>query len=145
MASYSGWKNRIATTMRTNNRMNALLNDSMSILNLVQKKNLRRLRAVSMALAGSCDGVNAVHIAPIDADTCRKPDMDLIHRLIKTTIEEQMSSEKFFSIYNSQISAKFCQILTREIKDKIKEQRYERLVVCLLDVTHVLFYLNVFQ
>lgn len=127
----TGWKNRIATTMRTNSRMNALLNDSMTILNLVQKRNLKRLRAVSMAMAESCDGVNPVKVSPIDADTCRKADMDLIQRIIRTTIEEQMLTEKFFCIYNSQISAKFCQILTREIKDKIKEQRYERWVIFL--------------
>lgn len=112
--------------MRTNSRMNALLNDSMSIMNLIKKKNLIRLRAASTANGEFTDGINPIGIQPINADTCRKANMDLIHRIIRTTVEEQLVTEKFFSIYNPQISTKFCQILTREIKDRIKEQRYER-------------------
>lgn len=130
LAQNNAWKTRITSTMRTNSRMNALLSDSMSIMNLVKKKNLIRLRASSTVFAPEefGDGVNLAGARPVDANNCRKANMDLINRLIRIVIDEQMATEKFFSIYNSQISTKFSQILSREIKDRIKDQRYERLV-----------------
>lgn len=122
----AGWKTRITSTMRTNSRMNALLNDSMNMMNLMKRKNLNRLRAASSAGHEFGDGVNPPGESFIDADTCRKANMERIQRIIQQTIEDQMNEEKFFRIYNSQISAKFCQILSREIKGKVKELRYER-------------------
>lgn len=130
VAQSNAWKTRITTTMRRNSRMNALLSDSMSIMNLVKRKNLIRMRASTVFTAEEFgDGVNLTGAKPVDADNCRKANMDLINRLIRNVVDEQIVTEKFFSIYNSQVSMKFVQILTREIKDRIKEQRYERWVV----------------
>lgn len=129
VAQNNAWKTRITSTMRRNSRMNALLSDSMSLMNLVKRKNLIRMRASHVFTAEEFgDGVNLAGAKPIDADNCRKANMDVINRLIRTVVDEQIATEKFFSIYNSQVSLKFVQILTREIKDRIKEQRYERWV-----------------
>lgn len=137
LAQNNAWKTRITSTMRRNSRMNALLSDSMSIMNLVKRKHLIRMRASSTIFTADefGDGVNLTSASKgIDADNCRKANMDLINRLIRTTIEEQMATEKFFSIYNSQVSMKFTQILTREIKDRIKQERYERCVCVFIDL-----------
>lgn len=137
LAQNNAWKTRITSTMRRNSRMNALLSDSMSIMNLVKRKHLIRMRASSTIFTADefGDGVNLASASKgIDADNCRKANMDLINRLIRTTIEEQMATEKFFSIYNSQVSMKFTQILTREIKDRIKQERYERCVCVFIDL-----------
>lgn len=118
--------------------MNALLSDTMSLHTLVGKrKNLSRLREAIMheASHSSSDSLMRVtaesrlsgsgqHLPPIVPD--ERPNFERIRVLLEETVAEQLDDEKFFRTYNSEISAKFCQILAREMRTKIKLMRLER-------------------
>lgn len=120
MASgFGGWKTKIQSTMHTTNRMNAILNDQFNLTSLGKKKNLSRLKeALQETESTESDEVNAA-VGP-------KVNVEEIHRILKSTIEEQLETEKFFQTYNSQISSKFCQILSREIRSRVKMLKLDR-------------------
>lgn len=132
------WKTRITSTMRTNSRMNALLSDTMSLHTLVGKrKNISRLREAILhetghSSSGSSTRVTAgsklpggAHFLPPTAPE-QRPNFERIRMLLEETVAEQLGEEKFFRNYNSEISAKFCQILAREMRTKIKLMHLER-------------------
>lgn len=124
MASgFGGWKNKIQSTMHSTNRMNALLNDQFNLLSLGKKKNLTRLKEAlqetqQIAETAVSDEVQAVTNPKVNAEEIR--------RILQSTIEEQLQIDKFFQTYNSQISSKFCQILSREIRTRIKMLKHDR-------------------
>lgn len=141
MTSVGGWKNRITSTMHTNSRMNDLLNENMSLMSLGKKKNLHRIKEAMQAEAISAAQTSAggeTSSSDKDAkknDQITKPSADQMNRIIKETIYEQLSEEKFFATYNSQISSKFCQILSREIIRRIKLLNQSRFrVVCFVTI-----------
>lgn len=136
------WKTRITSTMRTNSRMNALLSDTMSLHTLVGKrKNLSRLKEAMKLEAGQTASAasstnnrlvtaesklpGGAHYLPPIAPK-ERPNFERIRLLLEETVAEQLGEEKFFRTYNSEISAKFCQILAREMRTKIKLLHLER-------------------
>lgn len=136
-----GWKTRITSTMRSNNRMNAMLNESsvnLASLMTGKKKNLAKLKEAIAASGGGGGGggvgipAGSVVGSTDGRESCAtvadipKPNMDEIYRILEETICRQLNGEKFFQTYNSQISAKFCQILVREIRNKVKLLNHER-------------------
>lgn len=124
MASgFGGWKNKIESTIHTNTRMNALLNDQFNLLSLGKKKNLNRLKD---ALHETRQGTESVEPGEAKANVNPSINVEEIKRILKSTIEEQLKTDKFFQTYNSQISSKFCQILSREIRGRIKMLRHDR-------------------
>lgn len=136
MTTIGGWKTRIASTMHTNNRMNDLLTENMSLMSLGKKKNLNRIKEAMQAdaiAAVATDNSSDKDAKKIDEIT--KPSVDQMNRIIKDTIDEQLNEEKFFATYNSQISSKFCQILSREIIRRIKLLNQSRFrVVCFVTI-----------
>lgn len=137
-----GWKTRITSTVRSNNRMNALLNEtSVNLASLMmagRKKNFAKLKE-AIASGGahpnpqssdtSTDGHESG--AMVVADDVPKPNMEEVRRLLEETVCRQLQGDKFFQTYNSQISNKFCQILVREIRNQVKLLHLERLVFLL--------------
>lgn len=118
-----GWKTRITSTMRTNSRMNALLNDPVNLMSLGKKKNLNKFKEMiqeTQSNVSSSESKDESAVAEI------KPNIQQIYRILEQTIADQLKEEKFFRTYNSQISGKFCQILAREIRSRIKELKQER-------------------
>lgn len=136
MTNVGGWKTRITSTMHTNSRMNDLLNENMSLMSLGKKKNINRIKEAMQAesVSGQIEDI----ISDKDAnknDQVTKPSADQMNRIIKETIYEQLNEEKFFATYNSQISSKFCQILSREIIRRIKLLNQSRFrVVCFVTI-----------
>lgn len=122
MASGLGWKTKIQSTMHTNSRMNALLNDQFNLLSLGKKKNLSRLKEVLQ------ETIITDSAEPMEEKAVVEPKVNIeeIYRILKSTIEDQLKTEKFFHTYNSQISSKFCQILSREIRGRIKMLKLDR-------------------
>lgn len=106
--------------MHTTSRMNDLLNENMSLMSLGKKKNLSRIKDALQAETTTVATVESAidSLAP-NADT-KKLSADQMYRIIEQTLYEQLNEEKFFATYNSQISSKFCQILSREIIRRIK-------------------------
>ncbi len=104
--------------------MNALLNDQFNLLSLGKKKNLSRLKdALHQETQQRTDSVEPDEVKPkVDP----KVNVEEIHRILQDTVEEQLQTDKFFQTYNSQISSKFCQILSREIRSRIKMLRHDR-------------------
>lgn len=124
MASgFGGWKNKIQSTMHTTNRMNALLNDQFNLLSLGKKKNLTRLKE---ALQDTHQATESTEPDEVQASVEPKVNAEEIRRILQSTIEEQLQTDKFFQTYNSQISSKFCQILSREIRTRIKMLKKDR-------------------
>ncbi|KAJ6643570.1 hypothetical protein Bhyg_08533 [Pseudolycoriella hygida] len=132
MASgFGGWKNKIQSTIHTNTRMNALLNDQFNLLSLGKKKNINRLKEALQETQRD-ESTEPTDVKP---NTDPKVNVDEIHRILQSTIEEQLQTDKFFQTYNSQISSKFCQILSREIRSRIKMLRHDRFrVVCIVAI-----------
>lgn len=124
MASgFGGWKNKIQSTIHANTRMNTLLNDQFNLLSLGKKKNLNRLKE---ALQEAQQGADSVEPDETTPKTDPKVNVEEIYRILQDTIEEQLQTDKFFQTYNSQISSKFCQILSREIRSRVKMLRHDR-------------------
>ena len=115
---WTGWKTRINSTMKTNNRMNAILSDPMNFMALSKNKNVYRLK--EQFLQETQSNVSNPEQKEESAAVETKPNIEEIYRILKDTIAEQLDEEKFFQTYNSQISFKFCQILSREIRTRIK-------------------------
>lgn len=142
MNSTGVWKSRIKSTIHTNSRINALLNEPKSFLTAVRQKHLLRPKEnrslqdaqyqLHQQFYGKQSAVNQIAIAE-NVDTPAEPKKDElvngainvehIKRMLERIVEEQMEKESFFRTYNSPISAKFCQILSREILERIKELR----------------------
>ncbi|XP_037048911.1 tctex1 domain-containing protein 1-like isoform X2 [Bradysia coprophila] len=133
MASgFGGWKNKIQSTIHTNTRMNALLNDQFNLLSLGKKKNLNRLKE---ALQETHQGSESVEPDEVKPKGDPKVNVEEIYRILQSTIEEQLKTDKFFQTYNAQISSKFCQILSREIRGRIKMLRHDRFrIVCIVAI-----------
>lgn len=124
MASgFGGWKNKIQSTIHANTRMNVLLNDQFNLLSLGKKKNLSRLKEALQEAQQRVESVEPEVVAPKKDP---KVNIEEIHRILQSTIEEQLQTDTFFQTYNSQISSKFCQILSREIRSRIKLLRHDR-------------------
>ena len=115
---WTGWKTRINSTMKTNNRMNAILSDPMNFMALSKNKNVYRLK--EQFLQETQSNVSNPEQKEESAAVETKPNIEEIYRILKDTIAEQLDEDKFFQTYNSQISFKFCQILSREIRTRIK-------------------------
>lgn len=126
----SGWKTRITSTMKTNSKINALLNDSLNLMSLVKKKNLIKLKD---KLRNNNDDMELIvrlkHLKFDDNDplTTLKISSEKLFGILVETINDQLNIDTFFYTYNSQISSKFCQILSREINSNIKMLQYQRL------------------
>lgn len=118
-----GWKTRITSTMRTNSRMNALLNDSLNLMTLGKKKNLNKLKE---AMQETSPSVMSTESKEELNETEPRPNIEEVRRVLKDTVNEQLHEEKFFQTYNSQISAKFCQILARELRNRLKQLQHDR-------------------
>lgn len=103
--------------------MNALLNDQFNLLSLGKKKNLSRLKE---ALQDTHPSAESTEPDEVQASVEPKVNIEEIQRILQSTIEEQLKTDKFFQTYNSQISSKFCQILSREIRGRIKMLRHDR-------------------
>lgn len=131
-AGVESWKTQISSTIRTTSRMNAMLSDKPNLRTLVAKrKNMVRLKEAILLDALSSVSLLAVdsqrsdrHLPPV-APTIR-PNFERIRTLLEETVAEQLSDEKFFCSYNSEISSKFCQILAREMRTKIKLLHLDR-------------------
>lgn len=120
MTTVGGWKTRIASTMHTTSRMNDLLNENMSLMSLGKKKNLSRIKDAMQAETATVATVESATDSVTPNTDTKKLSADQMYRIIEETIYEQLNEEKFFATYNSQISSKFCQILSREIIRRIK-------------------------
>lgn len=124
MASgFGGWKSKIQSTMHNNSRMNTLLNDQFNLLSLGKKKNLSRLKEALQETQQMCESVEPDEVNPVLGP---KVNVSEIRQILQSTIEEQLKTDKFFQTYNSQISSKFCQILSREIRGRIKMLKQDR-------------------
>lgn len=143
MNSTGAWKIRIKSTISTNSRINALLNEPKSFTTLVRQKHLLRTKENRNAYDAQQQlhqqyhrKQSAVHqiaiadnaataTATVEPQKCEivngTINVEHIKRLLEGIVEEQMDKENFFRTYNSPISAKFCQILSREILNRLKE------------------------
>lgn len=141
MDSTGGWKSRIKSTIHTNSRIDALLNEPKSFTTAVRQKYLLRSKENRTSQDAQYHQLHQQYyrkqstvnrIANTDNDDTaveRKRDelvnglinVEYIKRMLERIVDEQMEKESFFRTYNSPISAKFCQILSREISERIKE------------------------
>lgn len=145
-----GWKTKITSTIRSNARMNALLNDSVTLVSLGKKKNLSKYRE---ALQQETQSNVSSESKDDNALTQKKPNIEQIYRILQETVAEQLNGETFFRTYNSQISPKFCQILSREIRTRIKLLKQERYIFIhfifiyflFIFILHVIFVFNLFS
>lgn len=147
MNSTGVWKSRIESTIDTNSRINALLNEPKSFTTAVRQKHL--LRSKDNNNHSNCTSQDAQHYHHHQHQHLRKPsaanhivvdenaanaleqnkgklvngsvNVEHIKRLLEQIVEDQLQKENFFRTYNSPISAKFCQILSREVLEQIKD------------------------
>lgn len=145
MNSSGAWKIRIKSTIHTNSRINALLNEPKSITTAVRQKHLLRSKDSSR---GTQDAHYQLHqqyhrkqstFPPSgvteNVDTAVESgsgelvngtiNVEHIKRMLERIVGEQMEKETFFRTYNSPISAKFAQILSREILERVKELHFD--------------------
>lgn len=122
-----GWKNRIKSTIHTNSRIDALLNDSrrLSISAAASRHSLARIiedsnddlkpEAVTFRNRGygTWSEVNEAFKQTINVEEMK--------RIIEETTQHQLQKEAFFRTYNPQISNKFSQILSRRILERTKD------------------------
>lgn len=147
MNSSSGiWKSRIKSTIHTNSRINALLHEPKSFLTAVRQKHVllsreyrsgqdaqhqlhQQLHRKQSVFHHTIGGEGAIGGGGDDDDEEPRRDelvngvinVEHIKRMLEHIVEEQMDKETFFRTYNSPISMKFAQILSREILERMKE------------------------
>lgn len=141
MNSTGAWKSRIKSTIHTNTRINALLNEPKSFTTAVGQKHLLRSKenyASQDALhrqyhrkqstvhqIGVTDNTDHIAVEHERRELVNGViNVEHIKRMLECIVAEQIEKESFFRTYNSPISAKFCQILSREILERIKEMHF---------------------
>lgn len=124
--SAGGWKNRIKSTIHTNSRIDALLNESrrLSISAMASRRSLARFaddlndepkQEVAANRDRACGKWSELN------DAFRQAvNVEEMKRIIEETTQQQLQKEVFFRTYNPQISNKFCQILSRRILECTK-------------------------
>lgn len=142
MNSTGAWKSRIKSTIHTNSRIDALLNEPKSFTTAVRQKHLLRSKEnrssqqdaqyhqLHQQYYRKQSALNQIAIANNDDTAVERRRDELVNglinvehikRMLERIVDEQMEKENFFRTYNSPISAKFCQILSRKILERIKE------------------------
>lgn len=138
MNSSGAWKSRIKSTIHTNTRINALLNEPKSFSTAVGQKHLLRSKENHASQDAPHRQYHRKHSTVPQIGVNENSDLtavehkrrelvngvinvEHIKRMLECIVEEQIEKESFFRTYNSPISAKFCQILSREILERIKE------------------------
>lgn len=144
MNSTGAWKSRIKSTIHTNTRINALLNEPKSFTTAVGQKHLlrskenhassdaqhrqyqRKQSTVQVHQIGVTDNTDLTAVEHKRGELVNGViNVEHIKRMLECIVEEQIEKESFFRTYNSPISAKFCQILSREILERIKELHFD--------------------
>lgn len=147
MNSTGAWKSRIKSTISTNSRINALLNEPKSFTTAVRQKHLLRPKdnrsahdaqhhlhqqyhhkqsAMHQLAIADNIATTTTSVEPKDSEIVNGAiNVEHIKRMLERTVHDQMDKENFFRTYNSPISAKFCQILSREILNRLKEMHLD--------------------
>ncbi|XP_030560385.1 tctex1 domain-containing protein 2 [Drosophila novamexicana] len=132
-SSWSTMKTRITASVRTTNRMNALLSESM----------LSRRRALQSAAGeGEAGGVGG----ELGGERKEKPkndwkffhtnfNMERAHKIIEDCIEERLLWDRFSRNYDSWRALQLAESLAAEIRDRVKKLNHRRhRIVCLLSI-----------
>ncbi|XP_061395785.1 dynein light chain Tctex-type 4 [Musca vetustissima] len=128
MSSWSNMKSRITASVRTTNRMNALLSESM----LGRRKALTKMATV--------DGDNETEEAnakpPRDWEFFRTNfSMEEVYKLIESSIEERLTWDRFSRSYDSWRSLQLAESLASDIRDRVRAFNHKRhRIVCILSV-----------
>ncbi|XP_067632167.1 dynein light chain Tctex-type protein 2B isoform X2 [Eurosta solidaginis] len=129
MATWTGVRTRITASVRTTNRMNALLMESM----LGKKRALQKLNS-----SGGEDEVaeNAVENPERDWEFFRNNfSMEAVYKLIAKAIEERLTWDRFGRSYDSWRSLQMAATLAADIRDRVKRLQHKRhRIVCFLSI-----------
>ncbi|XP_068147130.1 dynein light chain Tctex-type protein 2B isoform X1 [Drosophila tropicalis] len=129
--TWGAMKTRITASVRTTNRMNALLSESM----------LSRRRALQ-----SAEGEGGAGGGGEGADCKEKPkndwkffhtnfNMERAHKIIEDCIEERLLWDRFSRNYDSWRALQLVESLAAEIRDRVKKLNHRRhRIVCLLSI-----------
>uniref|UniRef100_A0A1I8P6D1 Uncharacterized protein n=2 Tax=Stomoxys calcitrans TaxID=35570 RepID=A0A1I8P6D1_STOCA len=113
MTTWSNMRSRITASVRTTNRMNALLSESM----LGRRKALTKMATIEGD--NETDAENAK--PPRDWEFFRRNfSMEEVHKLIESTIEERLTWDRFSRSYDSWRSLQLTESLASEIRDRVR-------------------------
>ncbi|XP_055858694.1 uncharacterized protein LOC129921073 [Episyrphus balteatus] len=127
MSSWSIWKTRITASVRTTNRMNAILNETVA----------NRRKSLFKAKDESTDNDGAEDVHPrMDIKFLQNNfSMEKVYKLIESIIEERLLWDRLSRTYDSWRAVSLAENLASEIRDRIKELRYKRhRIVCILSL-----------
>ncbi|XP_023162800.1 tctex1 domain-containing protein 2 [Drosophila hydei] len=134
MSTWSAMKTRITASVRTTNRMNALLSESM----------LSRRRALQSA--DQSEGGGAGGGGGEGGERKEKPkndwkffhtnfNMERAHKIIEDCIEERLLWDRFSRNFDSWRALQLVESLAAEIRDRVKKLNHRRhRIVCLLSI-----------
>ncbi|XP_037954417.1 dynein light chain Tctex-type protein 2B-like [Teleopsis dalmanni] len=128
MASWTAMKTRITASVRTTNRINALLTESM----------FGRRKALLKASQneGENDGDIENEKPKNNWEFFRNNfSMERAYKLIETTIEERMTWDRLSRSYDSWRSLQLIESLAADIRNKIKKLNYRRYrIICVVSL-----------
>lgn len=116
--------------MRTTNRINALLNESLTLLQTGKKKAIFRVHEKSFDQEEP------------EEKTCRTDvkflrtnfNMDHIYKIAERVIEERLQWDRFNRMYDPWRSVKFAESLATDIKDRVKRLKHNRYNIFVLRI-----------
>ncbi|XP_037927199.1 uncharacterized protein LOC119661787 isoform X2 [Hermetia illucens] len=121
----------IAASVRTTNRINALLNESLTLLQTGKKKAIFRVHEKSFDQEEP------------EEKTCRTDvkflrtnfNMDHIYKIAERVIEERLQWDRFNRMYDPWRSVKFAESLATDIKDRVKRLKHNSYrVICIVSI-----------
>ncbi|XP_055380073.1 dynein light chain Tctex-type 5 [Condylostylus longicornis] len=133
MAKWSTYRSRITTSVRTTNRMNALLNESMQSQ---KKKPILKQNEKEQTTTVEESEIQEEQKPKIKIEFFRTNfTMEYVHKIIGEIIEERLSWDRFNRVYDPWKSAQLAESLAVEIRDRVKTLNYRKYrIVCLLSV-----------
>ncbi|XP_039955824.1 uncharacterized protein LOC126757114 isoform X1 [Bactrocera neohumeralis] len=129
MSAWPAVRKQITASVRTTNRMNALLMESM----LGKKRALQKLHST----AGEGEEVESATEKPKrEWEYFRNNfSMEAVYKLIETAIEERLTWDRFGRSYDSWRSLQMAETLAADIRDRVKRLQHKRhRIVCLLSI-----------
>ncbi|XP_075167386.1 dynein light chain Tctex-type 5 isoform X2 [Haematobia irritans] len=118
----------ITASVRTTNRMNALLSESM----LGKRKALTKMTTVEGETEGETENEKPARDWEFFS---RNFSMEQVHKLIESIIEERLTWDRFSRSYDSWRSLQLTESLASEIRDRVRGFNHKRhRIICILSL-----------